>query len=682
MTIRWKLGPNIHAAGKQMRQPTFALNERGGNGIGLYLDSLKEGTCEAVDVLAKGQTVTRAKSPLSTIRCQKEWVTPAAWSSWFGICVNVRKTCTNKPEKAINQLTSRTKTKEGRAKGVGGEDDEDDGERRRGEGTGQRVGEWRKVTSANVATIPKKEIEASTRHNACKKYKRKGGGRKEDKNRQAKDKKITYLGRARAESGGPCLWTNYSGRGRECSFVSLMQMYTIAQLRRRIVRVHDLKGRGNWGAEDGARERIRTYLLCAMENDWGPRCTSLAASAGGDGIPRGEGAYIQPLRTQEWVGMRGVRMGERGLAVFVWGAALLESSARRREVLGVGCLAVAEELGDEPVVGVGVRGKSSLPPPAPRLSTSRASHSGTEDKVSSCKVEIMVQGYAHATHDVLRRQTERVSFRHRGTGEKDVYVVKAVRALGKVTMLSVWRVWGDGSTRIEVSEFQWWWYESEYHHGRKKTRNSPLLSPLLDFSLHAPTTAKRLRVPMSHRLAQQPISDSDSEGPPLTRGEKRKATRQANQERERVANEALAAETNGRVRKSKAEVYKNQDSRSDSVALLSVWAGDKTSVRNHVQKTAQPGALRSSETSSSKKLKKTQERPQPATALVFPEHEDKDSQSGQRQEPKSKKAASKPPVARTRRHAPPRIPDDSDSDEESLAPKPVVFKAPKTAAGV
>lgn len=61
-----------------------------------------------------------------------------------------------------------TKTKEGRAKGVGGEDDE----RRHGEGTGQRVGEWRKVTSADVATIPKKEIEALTRNNACKKYKR------------------------------------------------------------------------------------------------------------------------------------------------------------------------------------------------------------------------------------------------------------------------------------------------------------------------------------------------------------------------------------------------------------------------------------------------------------------------------------------------------------------------------
>ncbi|KAJ7934903.1 hypothetical protein B0H13DRAFT_2481350 [Mycena leptocephala] len=282
------------------------------------------------------------------------------------------------------------------------------------------------------------------------------------------------------------------------------------------------------------------------------------------------------------------------------------------------------------------------------------SHSGTEDKVSSCKVEIMVQGYAHATHDVLRRQTERVSVPTPGNGREGVNSVKrqesksAWPAHTGCYRTFTWsrQVWGDGSTRIEVSEFQWWWYESEY----------------------GATTEEK---------------------------------KHANQERERVANEALAAETNGRVRKSKAEAYKNQDSRSDSVALLSVWAGDKTRKRSEssanepseppkkkasaskdVQKTAQPGALRSSETSSSKKLKKTQERPQPATALVFPEHEDKDSQSGQRQEPKSKKAASKPPVARTRRHAPPRIPDDSDSDEESLAPKPVVFKAPKTAAGV
>ncbi|KAJ7863666.1 hypothetical protein B0H13DRAFT_2565008 [Mycena leptocephala] len=287
------------------------------------------------------------------------------------------------------------------------------------------------------------------------------------------------------------------------------------------------------------------------------------------------------------------------------------------------------------------------------------SHSGTEDKVSSCKVEIMVQGYAHATHDVLRRQTERVSVPTPGNGREGVNSVKrqesksAWPAHTGCYRTFTWsrQVWGDGSTRIEVSEFQWWWYESEY----------------------GATTEEK---------------------------------KHANQERERVANEALAAETNGRVRKSKAEAYKNQDSRSDSVALLSVWAGDKTrkrsessanepseppkkkasaskgtSVTSFLMFKKQLSLVHSSETSSSKKLKKTQERPQPATALVFSEHEDKDSQSGQRQEPKSKKAASKP-VARTRRHAPPRIPDDSDSDEESLVPKPVVFKAPKTAAGV
>jgi hypothetical protein len=89
--------------------------------------------------------------------------------------------------------------------------------------------------------------------------------------------------------------------------------------------------------------------------------------------------------------MRGVRMEERGRAVFVWGAALLESSARRREVLGVGCLAVAEELGDEPVVGVGVRGKSSLPRPLP-ASARRVQGSEDLENWGKCRCHVSIVG--------------------------------------------------------------------------------------------------------------------------------------------------------------------------------------------------------------------------------------------------------------------------------------------------
>lgn len=89
--------------------------------------------------------------------------------------------------------------------------------------------------------------------------------------------------------------------------------------------------------------------------------------------------------------MRGVRMGERGRAMFVWEAALLESSARRREVLGVGCLAVAEEPGDEPVVGVGVRGKSSLPCPLP-ASARHAQGSEDLENWGKCRCHVSIVG--------------------------------------------------------------------------------------------------------------------------------------------------------------------------------------------------------------------------------------------------------------------------------------------------
>jgi hypothetical protein len=89
--------------------------------------------------------------------------------------------------------------------------------------------------------------------------------------------------------------------------------------------------------------------------------------------------------------MCGVRMEERGRAVFVWGVALLESSTRRREVLGVGCLAVPEELGDEPVVGVGVRGMSSLPRPLP-ASARRVQGSEDLENWGKCRCHVSIVG--------------------------------------------------------------------------------------------------------------------------------------------------------------------------------------------------------------------------------------------------------------------------------------------------
>jgi hypothetical protein len=84
--------------------------------------------------------MTTAKSPFSAISCQKEWdkpVTVAARSSWLGLCVNVRKTHTNRSacisliwaeEKYMIEIEERGR-KRVRAEGASSGDNEDNGER-------------------------------------------------------------------------------------------------------------------------------------------------------------------------------------------------------------------------------------------------------------------------------------------------------------------------------------------------------------------------------------------------------------------------------------------------------------------------------------------------------------------------------------------------------------------------
>ncbi|KAJ7836090.1 hypothetical protein B0H13DRAFT_1913295 [Mycena leptocephala] len=159
--------------------------------------------------------MTTAKSPLSAIPCEKEWdkpVTVAARSSWLGLCVNVRKTHTNRSawisliwaeEKYMIEIEER------RRKRVE--------QRERGAGTTRTTESGAGMKSKGMAETEKKQEDC-----VC---------------------------------GGTALEADASTRIRGATNET-PPPYTITQLHRHVVRVHDREGRHHWGAEDGAGEGI------------------------------------------------------------------------------------------------------------------------------------------------------------------------------------------------------------------------------------------------------------------------------------------------------------------------------------------------------------------------------------------------------------------------------------------
>ncbi|KAJ7909235.1 hypothetical protein B0H13DRAFT_1877861 [Mycena leptocephala] len=231
--------------------------------------------------------MTTAKSPLSAIPCQKEWdkpVTVAARSSWLGLCVNVRKTHTNRSacisliwaeEKYIIEIEERRR-KRVRAEGASG------GTMRTTESGAETKSKGRqKVTSANIATIPKEEIEASALKKWTEKKQEKGKREergKEDENSKRKDKKMTYLDERQRRRSKRTAFAGEPPWRRTRVLVSMVQQ--LKHLRTRSLNFIAASSVCMTG-RDGAIGVLRmvpgsgycTYPPCAMGNGWGAYCT-------------------------------------------------------------------------------------------------------------------------------------------------------------------------------------------------------------------------------------------------------------------------------------------------------------------------------------------------------------------------------------------------------------------------
>ncbi|KAJ7807246.1 hypothetical protein B0H13DRAFT_1929108 [Mycena leptocephala] len=231
--------------------------------------------------------MTTAKSPLSAIPCQKEWdkpVTVAARSSWLGLCVNVWKTHTNRStcisliwaeEKYIIEIEERRR-KRVRAEGASG------GTMRTTESGAETKSKGRqKVTSANIATIPKEEIEASALKKWTEKKQEKGKREergKEDENSKRKDKKMTYLDERQRRRSKRTAFAGEPPWRRTRVLVSMVQQ--LKHLRTRSLNFIAASSVCMTG-RDGAIGVLRmvpgsgycTYPPCAMGNGWGAYCT-------------------------------------------------------------------------------------------------------------------------------------------------------------------------------------------------------------------------------------------------------------------------------------------------------------------------------------------------------------------------------------------------------------------------